>query len=942
MHCPDRPTPSLAPLHAAAFRVLLLGVLLLGVQLLGPTLALPGLNSPLEASTFLQPADAFEGELPGRSTLTAVTPVAVDFAPLLSGVPRLEIPLPAVGDEPATVLSLERSHFEVRGPGRVVWRGRSPATGVDGEAQAVLTVHRLAPPEHAVTETRLAGWLRSGDAVWTLAPTATGHRLARVVPRAFPSCGGSLSPPAAGSPLAPLASPGSAAGGVSLTDPAAGSISRVPVVSHDRPLPPLDVLVLYTPEARQEAGGRGAIETLVQNAVDLLNTAFTDSEIPARARLVGTRESAPSLVPGQPPMGETLRKMTTDPTVQQLREELQADMVSLWVAAEQDGQGTLCGIAWAMGRNSIGVQFQRFPMSVTRVGCAVDNMTFPHELGHNLGGFHEPQDTPRDEASFPWSFGHTEGRSFRTILATGTECPSNSPFGCPRIPHFSNPAVERFGLPTGVAGDRDLHRTFGETIPVTARFRGAGSSPPASPPAAPTDLRAEEISATAVSLVWTDRATDETGYWVNRAVGAEPFRTVQQLPAGATTARVEGLLPGTAYRFLVVAAGDRGSSLPSNLLELVTLPRPPEDLRVDQVGETTVGLSWNAVPNTVTRVERSSPRAGFREVATVAVDTLVAPEPGTSIPVSLEIEDLDPETPYTFRARTEQAGQLSDFGEPVSVTTAGATGPCRDDGLSLCLLGERFEVRVAWRNPRVEDGADAGGVGRAVPVAGSEISGLFWFFRESNIELIVKMLDGTDLNGFVWHFWGALTDVEYWISVRDTETGAARTFHNPPFEICGGAEVEAFARGEAALSSALSSAVVSGLAAPLASPAPAPGGTAAPCVDDATTLCLADGRFRVEVDWANPRPPEDSGTAGTLPALGTGNTGLLWFFQPENVELVVKILDARSINGHFWLFWGALTDVRYTLRVTDTEDGSEHVFENPAFEQCGGAVVEEL
>ncbi len=54
------------------------------------------------------------------------------------------------------------------------------------------------------------------------------------------------------------------------------------------------------------------------------------------------------------------------------------------------------------------------------------------------------------------------------------------------------------------------------------------------------------------------------------------------------------------------------------------------------------------------------------------------------------------------------------------------------------------------------------------------------------------MLDGRGVNGRFWVFYGALSDVEYTITVTDTETGESRSYYNPPGEICGGADVEAF------------------------------------------------------------------------------------------------------------------------------------------------------
>ena len=56
----------------------------------------------------------------------------------------------------------------------------------------------------------------------------------------------------------------------------------------------------------------------------------------------------------------------------------------------------------------------------------------------------------------------------------------------------------------------------------------------------------------------------------------------------------------------------------------------------------------------------------------------------------------------------------------------------------------------------------------------------------------------------------------------------------------------------------------------------------------------------------------------------------------------MKVLDGRPINGHFWIFWGGLSDVGYTIHVTDTTSGEGHDFVNDPYTLCGGAVTDQL
>ena len=99
-----------------------------------------------------------------------------------------------------------------------------------------------------------------------------------------------------------------------------------------------------------------------------------------------------------------------------------------------------------------------------------------------------------------------------------------------------------------------------------------------------------------------------------------------------------------------------------------------------------------------------------------------------------------------------------------------------------------------------------------------------------------------------------------------------------------------------------------------------------PCVANATTLCLNSGRFKVQVNWQVP----SQGTSGVGTGIPlTGDTGEFWFFSANNIELVVKVVDGRAFNNHYWVFYGALSDVAYTITVTDSQTGAVKTYTNP-------------
>ncbi len=101
-------------------------------------------------------------------------------------------------------------------------------------------------------------------------------------------------------------------------------------------------------------------------------------------------------------------------------------------------------------------------------------------------------------------------------------------------------------------------------------------------------------------------------------------------------------------------------------------------------------------------------------------------------------------------------------------------------------------------------------------------------------------------------------------------------------------------------------------------------GQSVSCTQRDDQLCFQGGRFVATVDWTIPGGRSGRGHAVPL----TTDTGLFWFFDNSNVELVLKVLDGRPANGHFWVYYGGLSDVSYTLTVADLHTGAREVYRN--------------
>ena len=248
-----------------------------------------------------------------------------------------------------------------------------------------------------------------------------------------------------------------------------GETSSPSLLSSD---PVIDVLVAYTPEAKANAGN---IRALINEAGDLANLSFGNSDVSANIHIVAMvevdYEESGSL-------GADLRRLTasttynpwgsvwTDTTfsphidfdipgymheIHQLRNDFNPDVVALIV-----GSGNYGGIAWQEA-SSISA------FSVTRYD-AIQNYTFAHEIGHNVGAHHDTDNGTN--LTYPYGHGYT---FFYQNLLQGTimAYPGN------RINYWSNPDItyQGSGPAMGTEEYENNARVWDERASTVAAFR---------------------------------------------------------------------------------------------------------------------------------------------------------------------------------------------------------------------------------------------------------------------------------------------------------------------------------------------------------------------------------------------------------------------------------------------------------------------------------------
>lgn len=607
--------------------------------------------------------------------------VAVDAAALESS-PRLPL-------LDGRSYDLERGEIERRGAANFTWRGKviDPARP-DAYGTATFTV----------MGDLMAGLVVMPDAVYEIEPLtgaqADGHRIIQVE-SPMGTCGGAVAPDL------PARSPRQRRTARIAAEAAAQATQEAITAGAAEPAR-LDLLALWTPSEAAGQGGIKKIRLIIQNAVDVANTAYINSRVNTRLNLVHARQINYSET-GEP---ETdLFWLKNDRTIANLRKSVGADVVSLFLNRMLGA----CGIGFLMTNDAFSKEFAPWTYSTVKRACGA--LVLAHEVGHNLGSHHDrPNAGNANVALFPWAFGHIVEGQFRTVMAYGNNCSV-----CPWVEHFSNPEVTRNGVATGVTGQSDNARVHNATYGLVSTFQTAQPCKPGPNNLCLLNKRFR------VELVWENQ-----------------FNQTQGL----------------------------GSAIS----------------RTDAAGFFTFGDASN--------IELMVKLLDFGNVIKVFYGQL------TNLKFSLIITDTQTGASKSYENGPKECGAIDQAAFSSASTLALGAGPsmkslaapaatCKKDKNTLCLLNNRFQVKVDWRNP----GNNTSGIGGAVAI--STLTGAFYFTDAGNLELMAKVIDYGNRIDF---FYGTLSDLEYTLTVTDTKSGQVKTYQNPAGNFCGGLDDSAFPR----------------------------------------------------------------------------------------------------------------------------------------------------
>jgi hypothetical protein len=301
------------------------------------------------------------------------------------------------------------------------------------------------------------------------------------------------------------------------------------------------------------------------------------------------------------------------------------------------------------------------------------------------------------------------------------------------------------------------------------------------------------------------------------------------------------------------------------------------------------------------------------------------------VPVRTGVFDGQPiQIPLAARTSAVPVGEVSvpgaglEFGSFVLQVTR--PGPACPAVFGLALNpGDPFCALLTVRDPKT---------GAAVRGEAVAESGVFGYFSipaltgdRSNPEVVVKVVDGRPVNGKFWSFFGSLTDLEYTLTIQDLLTGESRSYIKLAGTACGAFDIGAFPRDGAAASLG---AAKTGLAGPA---------SALELSSDLPQTLVLNPAHPFEITLS----ATDQRTGSTQPGVVIPRNGEFGYFSipgltgdPTNPEVFIKLLDATAFDGHYWVFYGGLTDLEYTITVREVSTGRTRTYFKPGGSACGG------
>jgi fibronectin type 3 domain-containing protein len=182
-------------------------------------------------------------------------------------------------------------------------------------------------------------------------------------------------------------------------------------------------------------------------------------------------------------------------------------------------------------------------------------------------------------------------------------------------------------------------------------------------PLAPSGLTVTTLLSSKIIIAWTDNSNNETGFKVQRKLGATgTYTTITTTGANATTYSDISVTDGTSYCYRVCATNAAGDSAFSNEASGTTPLAKPTSATATAVSSSQINLTWidNSASETGYKIERKTGLAGtYSQIALVGANVQSYPD----------TNGLAPNTKYYYRVRATNGTLDSDYSNEPSATT---------------------------------------------------------------------------------------------------------------------------------------------------------------------------------------------------------------------------------------------------------------------------------
>ncbi len=620
----------------------------------------------------------------------------------------------------------------------------------------------------------------------------------------------------------------------------------------------LDVLVVYTAESAERWSRRNLTPgPAIQRSMDYLQMVFRNGQIGVTPNLVHYEE-APALY------GEHEEGEDSQWSCGHVLGHMPADPDLRALRAEHEADVVHLFVWGLDGCSGIAYLLQNGGTAQSFSGAAFGltlprgdyDSTFAHEIGHNMGANHDPSNAGNDIDPV---YPYAFGHTDFVPLPNIDTIMS---YGSGRVePYFSTVRISPRGWTLGIANERENERAMQQTIDLVVQYSDYLPDSNTEPP--PPD-------------------------------------------------------PG------------QPPAMPSNLS---AVPTGPFSARLTWTDESDNENGFT--------VRYRGETGGWKNGPDLVENT-----------TSAEVRGLEAGGRYAFQVRAFNQAGSADSGTAEAVLPEAEYSDCVPSqtlhtfeiGYTVSMCFEDTSDRDEEGRPKQKDALNFG--------LESKDSAILYFFKRDNAELLIKVLDTCVISPNRWVFAAPVTDLAFNLQVTEAGTGRTWTHRNPrggvtaaavsdtaafscaesagaPVAGAGAPGLELVKAGFGRLSSAVSWPTASsqtvaakpdlaGLGTSSVPVMPPVARRAAEC--DPLPVVTLKGGYVVKMcaetqkgDLTEVFQVKDFG-------LDSDQSALLYFFQKDNAELLIKVLDTCAFSPNRWVFVAPVTDLGYNL-VIEAPDG---------------------